>query len=326
MPSSVLNFKKKLTLENMQDIDGLMYLLLMSITAQLFRWENLPDDIKPHIVEEILFQYGAAVFFNVGGHYICLPASNQYDLNMYGEMVKVRPIGLNGSSMPERYIHENWVVKGETAVLANPVDAVLIKNNLQTISTWAFLTPFIDRLVYTWQSMGINQALATRLSGFIHANKDNSGAIYAALNSVLGGKSPLKVISEKDNTLEGISSVNVGVEYTPEKFWHDFSNTLDLIYTILGVNNKMAVEKKERLITSEVEMNQASVQLFRDSMYQFRKEAVEEINALFGLNIKVFATYEALEDETSDATLSAEDEAADAKANPVTDAATEQGA
>lgn len=319
MPSSILNFKKKMTLENMQDIDGLMYLLLMSITAQLFRWENLPDDIKPHIVEEILFQYGAAVFFKVGDHYICLPASNQYDLNMYGEMVKVKPIGLNGAEMPDRYIHENWVVRGESAVLQNPVDAVLIKNNLQTISTWAFLTPFIDRLVFTWQSMGINQALANRLTGFIHANKDNSGAIYAALNSVLGSKSPFKVISEKDNTLEGISTVDIGVEYIPEKFWVDFTNTLDLIYTILGINNKMAVEKRERLITSEVEVNNASIQLFRDSMYQFRKEAAEEINALFGLNVKVKATYEALEDETSDAELSAEDEAMDAEADTPAD-------
>ena len=313
MPATILNFKKKTTLENMQDIDGLMYLLLMSIAGQLFKWDNLPDDIKPHIVEEILFQYGSAVFFQVGGHYICLPASNQYDLNMYGEMIQVKPIGLNGAEMPNRYIHENWIVKGETAVLANPVDAVLIKNNQQMISTWAFLSPFIDRLVYTWQSMGINQALSTRLRGFIHANKDNSGAIYSALNSVLGSKSPLKVISERDNTLEDITAVDMATEYIPEKFWLDFTNTLDMIYTILGINNKMAVEKKERLITDEVNANNASIQLFRDSMFQFRKEAVQEINALFGLNIKVSATYEALEEEVSSDEVSAEAQAEDSK-------------
>jgi hypothetical protein len=294
----LLNYKKKSTLENQQEVDATIFLLLMAISSQLFKWENLPDEIEPFQIEKLLFQYGNLVFFKLSDQYLILPASNTYDLNLYGEPIKVRPIGLNGVMFPERYIRDEWKFQGETASLVNKQNAVIIKNNQQSLSTWAFLSPFADRLIYTWESMGVNQAMAVRLNAFIHANKDNSGAIYHAINSILGSKSPIKVISERDNTLEGVSTVDLKIEYMPDKLWLEFINSLDLILTILGVNNKMAVEKKERLITDEIEVNNASIQLFRDTMYQYRKYGVEQINKFFGLDIKVFAAYESLETET----------------------------
>ena len=56
--------------------------------------------------------------------------------------------------------------------------------------------------------------------------------------------------------------------------------------TFLGINN-VNVNKKERLITNEVENNQGSIVSSRFSRLEQRRQAVKRINKMFGLNIEV---------------------------------------
>ena len=66
--------------------------------------------------------------------------------------------------------------------------------------------------------------------------------------------------------------------------------------TTLGINNANT-EKRERLITDEVEANNEMIEICSDVMLKAREEACKRINNMFGLNIKVRRrTREELED------------------------------
>ena len=54
--------------------------------------------------------------------------------------------------------------------------------------------------------------------------------------------------------------------------------------TYLGISN-INVQKKERLITDEVTRNQGGVVASRYSRLESRRQACEQINKMFGLNI-----------------------------------------
>ena len=56
--------------------------------------------------------------------------------------------------------------------------------------------------------------------------------------------------------------------------------------TFLGINNANT-EKRERLITDEVEANNEHIDLSAECMLKARQRAAEQINELFGTNITV---------------------------------------
>ena len=67
------------------------------------------------------------------------------------------------------------------------------------------------------------------------------------------------------------------------------------ILTFLGINNNF--EKKERLVTDEVNSNNEFIQRNIQIQLKHREEACEKINAMFGLNIKVVKVSDMVEEE-----------------------------
>lgn len=269
-------------LTTMKKIEYQMFVLFMDITNTQFKWEGLPKEIKPYNLEKILNLYGQGVFFKYGDDYLVCSCSNTSLLNIYGEPIEVLPIALNGITFDRVYISSSIGLDKKV----NVKNAVRIRNNLTSTPTYFMLKPFVEKLCFIWESMGINAGLS-RVKYLIHANKQLAGSIKSELKKLVGGSECIPVVNEKVNILKEIEKLDFNIPYEPDKYWQDFDKTFQFMCQMCGITTNVSNNKKERLIVSEVESNDELTTLLEDSRLEFRKQGCEEINELFGLNVSV---------------------------------------
>lgn len=277
------NLKDYDKLETMQKVEVQLFIYIMGIVNEQFKWEGLPPEIKPYNLEKVLNFYGQGVLFKVKGtdQYAFCNAVNSSLLNIYGEPCEVQPIAINGMAFDRVVVNTTLGENGEI----RPQEAVLIKNNLTSTPTYAMLKPFIDHLCFIWASKGINAGLS-RIKAIIHSNKNLAGSLKNEIKKVVGSTTMIPVISEKTNILSQIEKLDFNVEYEPEKYWEDFDKTLSTIFSMLGITTNLSQNKKERLIVSEVESNDELTTIAEDTRLHFRKLGCEEVKEFFGLQLE----------------------------------------
>ena len=269
-------------LTNMKKIEYQLFVFFLDITNTQFKWEGLPKEIKPYNLEKILNLYGQAVFFKYGEDYLVCSCANTSLLNIYGEPVKVLPIALNGISFDQ--VNVSSTINADKQV--EPKNAVRIRNNLTSTPTYFMLKPFIDKLCFIWESMGINAGLS-RVKYLLHTNKQLASAMKTELKKLVGGSECIPVVNEKVNIMKEIEKLDFNIPYEPDKYWEDFDKTFQFALQLCGITTNVSSGKKERLIVSEVESNDELTTLAEDTRLEFRKQGCEEIKELFGLDISV---------------------------------------
>ena len=267
-------------LDKMQQIEVQLFIYVFGIINEQFKWEGLPQEIRPYNIEKVLNMYGQGVLFKVGDNYAFCNAVNTNMLNIYGEPAEVQPVAINGMTFDRVKVN---TYLGETGEIEEQ-NAVLIKNNLTSTPTYAMIKPLVEELAFIWQSKGINAGLS-RVKALIHSNKNNASAIKQQLKSILGSSTMIPVVSEKTNIMKEIEKLDFNVEYEPEKYWQDFDKCFATLCQWLGITTNLSQDKKERLIVSEVESNDELTTISEDARLSFRKLGCEKANEMFGLNI-----------------------------------------
>ena len=94
------------------------------------------------------------------------------------------------------------------------------------------------------------------------------------------------IYTNKNLNPNSISVMKTDAPYVADKLNELKREIWSEALTFLGINN-VNVNKKERLITNEVENNQGSIVSSRFSRLEQRRQAVKRINKMYGLNIEV---------------------------------------
>lgn len=272
-------------LSEMNKISFQMLLLFLTIATERYEWKGLPKEISQWNLEKILNLYGQAVLFKVGDRYLVTQAVNSSLLNVYGQPTEVQPVALNGRSFPRVQVYDDIVEVGDGKLAVAKKNAILIKNNMFSLPTYALIKPMVDRLCFIWESAGINAGLS-RVIALVHCNKDISGIVKSEIGKIMGGtRNGLAIISDKSNVLEKIEKLDLKVDYTPQEYWTDFDNTFNLICETIGITTDMNKAKKERVLTAQVESNDELTSIVAKGYLGFRKLACEEAKELFSLGM-----------------------------------------
>lgn len=112
---------------------------------------------------------------------------------------------------------------------------------------------------------------------------------------------------QKGGILEGLKVSPTKVNFEADKFLSLADKYEAKILSYLGINN-VAIEKAERLITSEADSNNEKIYAQYTARYNCRAEAIEKANKMFGLNMRV--------EPNKLATMQAEDVAKETDNNP----------
>ena len=243
---------------------------LKMLSVSLFTWKGL-DDIAgtgaSRFLELSLYEDGKGVFVKddeLG--YMALKVSPSDKLNVYMLPVKVMcwSIGYN-----KQYAFD---------------DVVYIMNNELQKPTREFMELFAYRLYETERTIDINlQAQKTPI-----LIEGDTKTILTLKNVYMqySGNTPFIFGNKQFDISNKLNVLKTDAPYIIDKLDVHKHQIFNDALTVLGIDNANT-DKKERLITNEVESNEELIKYYLNCYYKTRKKACDEINEKFGLDIDI---------------------------------------
>lgn len=244
------------------------YYRLMLISKALFKWENLPNNINEKWIENFLYSEGSCIFFKdetLG--YMVTKFTTAGRLNYYDEPTTVRAYATDYTSTE----HEN------------NVDCIIIRNNDDSIPTFPTIQLYAHDLTNIKRTIDTN-IIAQKIP-YIILCSDKQKLSLKQLIRQANDNEPY-IYGDKNLDLSEIKAMKTEVPIVFDKLQIQKNNVWNECLTFLGINNANT-DKRERLVTNEVEANNESIIINGDVMLKARQEACKLINKMFGLNISV---------------------------------------
>lgn len=244
------------------------FLRLKLLAKSVFKWEGLPNGMDEKWIESFLFDHGKCVLYKdpLRGLMVAECAQNG-SVNNYQEPTSVTPTGID----------VNY------ANLTPGVDCVLILNNDLMLPTSFTLKLFAYRLADISRTIDVNVG-AQKTPVLVHTTKNQMLSlknIYAQWS----GNEPV-IFGDKSFDPETMKVLKTDAPVVFPELQDQKIALWNECLTFLGINNANT-EKRERLITDEVEANNDHIDLSAECFLKARERACEEINRIFGTTISV---------------------------------------
>lgn len=240
---------------------------LTELSVSMFDWKNVPDTIDVRFLELALFGDGMAVFFedpDLG--FLALRCAIGGPLNVYRIPIRRRAYAANGYN---KDLDES--------------NSVIIFNNFLHINSMLDVEMFAKRLYNLDRAIDVN-ANAQKTPILLKCDEQQRLTLKN-LYQQYDGNMPV-IFGDKNLSTNSIEAINTGAPFVADKLFQLKTQIWNEALTYLGISN-INVTKKERMITDEVTRNQGGTMASRYSRLESRRQAVEKINEMFGLNIKV---------------------------------------
>ena len=238
---------------------------------EIFRYSNLDLTLPKRILESRVTQDGYTIVYEHEGNLFCTQTMPSGKQDVYGECHEVH------------FSHSN---EGESIPMTRTigVDAVMVRNDATLIGLNPLLTEFA--LMEAQANITIlDNFMTLRTNRIIQAKDGNAYASALEYEQQIRDGAPAVILAEEFDVMEGIT-----VHPTPIPS-DAASQTIELFqyissryYSELGItlNNNMKSQ-----YVNETELGKSTGMPLIYNMLACRREAVDEINALFGRDIKV---------------------------------------
>lgn len=244
------------------------YNRLAELSVAMFDWKNVPDSIDVRFLELALFGDGMAVFFyeeNLG-QYLALRTTIGGRLNLYEIPTERRAFATNGY---QRTLDES--------------NSVIIYNNMLHTNSVLEVTNFSKRLWDLDRTIDINAA--AQKTPILLKCDESQRLTLKNLYKQWSGNEPV-IYGDKGLQTNPIEVLTTGAPFVCDKLYQLKTQIWNEALTYLGISN-VTFQKKERMLQDEVMRNMGGTIASRYSRLEARKQACEQINRMFGLNIDV---------------------------------------
>lgn len=261
---------------------------LSLIAKSRFEWTGLDElGIDEKWIEKYLFSLGSCVFFKDKEKGLMVAKCTiDGNLNYYDEPISVRPYATG--------------YQGES--LVNGKECVIIRNNDDMIPT----SPTIQ--LYAMDLATISRAIDVNINAqktpiLVRCTERQKNSVKQAYNQFTGNEPVIYADKEFDSDSFDVLETSAPIVF--DKLQIQKHEVWDECLTYLGINNANT-QKRERLITNEVDSNNIHIEMNAQVMLKSRELACKQINKLFGTNISVklrtsnIEEYEELEDGDED--------------------------
>ena len=248
---------------------------LCQLSMVMFQWEGLPDTVDPRFLERTLFNKGDCIFFRyedldlVEGQkvsFLTLPSSNYGKYSVYNIPEERRAYANNGYNKD-----------------LNNTNSVIIYNNYLRTNNRLDVEMFAKRLYNIDRAIDVNAN--AQKTPILLLCEEAERLSYINLYKEWDGNEPV-IKGTKGLDLQGFQVLKTDAPYVADKLYELKTNIWNEALTYLGITN-VSLQKKERMITDEVQRMMGGTYASRYSRLLARQEACKQINRMFGLNISV---------------------------------------
>ena len=246
---------------------------MKKIAMSMFEWVNLPESMNSRYLEMCLYYKGqAALLYDENYGYINTQAADSGYINIYGLPTKINCFSYSYNDTRDLYVPD---ATGQEKT----DECILVMNTYERIPTCASVELFALRLAEAQRTADIN-INAMRTPVLIRTDK-NQELSLRNLYAQYEGNTPVIFADRMQLNPDDIKVFKTDAPFIANdimqykvQIWNEFLTTL-------GVSN--LDEKRERLITSEIDSNNELVNLNLQSFLSPRKKACQEFNDKYGL-------------------------------------------
>lgn len=241
---------------------------LMNLAITSIGYENLPDSVDPRFLEVTLFDSGQALYFDdeVMGNVVMQFATNG-PLDIYRNPTVRRAYAVNGFQR---------ILDGS--------ESVIIWNNYLKESSYLYIDDFASKLALLDRVIMIN--VNAQKTPILLQGNENQRLTLMNLYKEYDGMSPV-IFGDKNLDINSLKAVQTLAPLVAPQLYELKVDIWNEALTFLGIPN-VSTQKKERLISDEVNRSMGGVIASGYSRLNARQEAFDKINKMFGTDIKVF--------------------------------------
>jgi hypothetical protein len=245
---------------------------MRKICLSMFEWINLPDSMNARFIEQCLYYQGQAALLYDGDYgYLNTLASDGGYINIYGLPTEVMCYSYRFNQRRSLYTTDIGEEKDK--------ECILVLNNYDRVPTSYTISLFAYRLAEAQRTADVNikaqrtpilittdQKQYFTLKKMYEEYDGNTPAIFADKNVIT--PDALKALKTDAPMI-----INDIMDYKRE-IWNEF-------LTFMGISNLS--EKRERMISNEIDSNNELVNLNLQALLVPRKEACKQFNEKYGL-------------------------------------------
>lgn len=240
---------------------------LKELAISSFTYKNMPETIDVRYLEMTLFEKGVAVLFEdeVLG-YLALSSATNGRWNVYNIPMRRRAYASNGYQKK-----------------LDNTNSVLMYNNMLHYNSVSVCEMFARKLYNIDQTINVN--VNAQKTPILLTCAENERLSVLNMYKEYDGNQPV-IFGNKNLNSQALQVLKTDAPYLADRLYELKNETWNEALTYFGIPN-VNIQKKERLITDEVQRSQGGTIASRNSRLKAREQAVEMFNNMFGLGVEV---------------------------------------
>lgn len=245
---------------------------MKKICLSMFEWQNLPTSMNARYLEMCLFYNGqAAMLYDSNYGYINTMAADGGYINIYGLPTEIQCYSHRFNTRRSLYMNDTGEEKDK--------ECILVMNNYERIPTTSTISLFALRLAEAQRTADVN--IKAQRTPLLITTDQKQYFTLKKMYEEYDGNTPAIFADKNLISADSLKSIKTDAPYIAQdimdykrEIWNEF-------LTFMGISNLS--EKRERMISNEVDSNNELINLNLQALLIPRKEACRQFNEKYGL-------------------------------------------
>lgn len=245
---------------------------MKKICLSMFEWKNLPTSMNARYLEMCLYYNGqAALLYDDDYGYINTMAADGGYINIYGLPTEVQCYSYRFNQRRSLYTTDTGEEKGK--------ECILVMNNYERVPTAATVNLFALRLAEAQRTADVN--IKAQRTPILLTTDQKQLFTLKKMYEEYDGNTPAIFADKNVITPDALKAIKTDAPFIGREIMDYKREIWNEFLTFMGISNLS--EKRERMVTNEIDSNNELVNLNLQALLIPRKEACRQFNEKYGL-------------------------------------------